>query len=112
MQFDHTKGVKHYSISQALHYSQATLLAEIAKCDLVCANCHAVRTKLRTFAQIKQPKPQLLHHRNKLKAPLRKFEGIKNPKRVVSARKAYAQHDRKGLQLHNRIKSAKSSSRL
>ncbi len=25
-------------------YSRARVLAEIAKCDLVCANCHAVRT--------------------------------------------------------------------
>jgi hypothetical protein len=46
MQFDHVRGVKEFEIGQAqrLQVSTARLFAEIAKCDLVCANCHMERT--------------------------------------------------------------------
>lgn len=33
-------GEKIAAIGQVRHWSQAKLLAEIAKCDVVCANCH------------------------------------------------------------------------
>jgi hypothetical protein len=46
MQFDHRPGVdKAFDVSWGIaRYSRERILAEIAKCDLVCANCHAVRT--------------------------------------------------------------------
>jgi hypothetical protein len=46
MHWDHRPGtVKLGEISSKLrHRSQAVVLAEIAKCDLVCASCHAIRT--------------------------------------------------------------------
>jgi hypothetical protein len=46
MQWDHRPGtIKLGEISKHVrNYSQATILAEIAKCDLVCATCHAIRT--------------------------------------------------------------------
>jgi hypothetical protein len=46
MQFDHVRGVKVLKVSDlvARGCSRAKILAEIAKCELVCANCHAVRT--------------------------------------------------------------------
>jgi hypothetical protein len=46
MQWDHLPGyekVGDLGRLQARH-SKAAVLAEIAKCELVCANCHAVRT--------------------------------------------------------------------
>lgn len=44
MQFDH-RGGKSFTISQNWHKVRLTVLvAEIAKCDVICANCHAVRT--------------------------------------------------------------------
>jgi hypothetical protein len=44
MQFDHLKDKK-FEISRALtSYSIEEILKEISKCDLVCANCHAIRT--------------------------------------------------------------------
>jgi hypothetical protein len=46
MEFDHRED-KCFSISQARDVTQATLLEEIAKCDLVCACCHRVRTARR-----------------------------------------------------------------
>lgn len=45
MQFDHRDpATKKFNISQAAQHSRADTLEEIAKCDIVCANCHAVRT--------------------------------------------------------------------
>jgi hypothetical protein len=46
MDFDHVRGEKKFNISAAggTHKSRKRILAEIAKCDLVCANCHRVRT--------------------------------------------------------------------
>ena len=45
MHFDHLPGCeKKFNISQALHRSKAEIIEEIAKCELVCGNCHAVRT--------------------------------------------------------------------
>lgn len=44
MEFDHTRGVKYGGVSRLASFSWKTLLAEIAKCDVVCANCHCVRT--------------------------------------------------------------------
>ena len=46
MTFDHVRGRKIKKISQMLaSYSKETILAEIAKCELVCANCHAIRSE-------------------------------------------------------------------
>ena len=45
MQFDHARGVKSFTISREMPaLGLEKLLAEIAKCDVVCANCHAART--------------------------------------------------------------------
>lgn len=47
MDFDHVRGVKVGTISQMLGLPTAVVLAEIAKCELVCANCHRIRTYAR-----------------------------------------------------------------
>lgn len=49
MQFDHVRGTKHFGIANAVNVgpSRARLLAEIEKCEVVCANCHAERTWVR-----------------------------------------------------------------
>jgi len=47
MDFDHrdpTKKLFAISDSHALLMSRAKLITEIEKCDIVCANCHALRT--------------------------------------------------------------------
>ena len=46
MDFDHVRGSKAKLISHFNVYSQA-LVIELAKCDLVCANCHRIRTRRR-----------------------------------------------------------------
>lgn len=43
LDFDHVRGVKEFTVSQG-NRSRATVLAEIEKCDVVCANCHRIRT--------------------------------------------------------------------
>lgn len=48
MDFDHRYGVtKVMKVSQIYKRSMKTLKAEIAKCDVVCANCHRERTHQR-----------------------------------------------------------------
>lgn len=47
MDFDHREGtVKKYPVSKmmATGYALRTILMEVEKCDLVCANCHRIRT--------------------------------------------------------------------
>lgn len=45
LDFDHRPGmIKIADISVMLGSSEQRLLAEIAKCDVVCANCHRIRT--------------------------------------------------------------------
>ena len=49
MDFDHVRGHKLRVIGRAAHsgVSYTTLLDEIAKCELVCSNCHRERTHVR-----------------------------------------------------------------
>lgn len=48
MDFDHVRGEKLFTISSSyVNVSMAVLLEEIAKCDVVCANCHRIRTSKR-----------------------------------------------------------------
>lgn len=50
MDFDHRDGTSKSKNVAALvgeGYSKDTILKEIAKCDLVCANCHRIRTQSR-----------------------------------------------------------------
>lgn len=45
MQFDHVRGAKLGTISNMVtRASWAEILEEVSKCDVVCANCHAMRT--------------------------------------------------------------------
>lgn len=47
MDFDHVRGTKLVQVSDLTWSNETTLMTEIAKCDLVCANCHRIRTKAR-----------------------------------------------------------------
>lgn len=44
MDFDHVRGDKRKGVGALVHVSERVLLMEIAKCELVCANCHRIRT--------------------------------------------------------------------
>lgn len=44
MDFDHVRGVKARNVSKLTYCSLDRLRAEIAKCDVVCSNCHRYRT--------------------------------------------------------------------
>ena len=49
LEFDHLKD-KSFNVSRAVSGSTRsweTILAEIKKCDIVCANCHRIRTQER-----------------------------------------------------------------
>ena len=45
MDFDHREGEKkRFTVGAGLKYSAEVLTVEIVKCDLVCSNCHRIRT--------------------------------------------------------------------
>jgi hypothetical protein len=52
MDFDHI-GHKTWGVSQMLGFSMNRILSEISRCELVCANCH----RLRTLSRIRKTKP-------------------------------------------------------
>jgi hypothetical protein len=48
MQFDHVRGKKRFTISSGyLTRSKEAVEAEVAKCEVVCSNCHTERTHSR-----------------------------------------------------------------
>ena len=47
MDFDHVRGEKLFLVGSAGQRSIEDVDAEIAKCDVICANCHRTRTKKR-----------------------------------------------------------------
>ena len=49
MDFDHINGDKEFGISEAVGcmYSWKRILKEIEKCEIVCSNCHRIRTHQR-----------------------------------------------------------------
>lgn len=53
MDFDHVRGTKLGDVSDlsSKWCNPAVLMAEIAKCDLVCSNCHRERTQQRTYQE-------------------------------------------------------------
>ena len=51
LEFDHVRGSKVCSIATLLQGARwEEVLTEVAKCELVCANCHAIRTQTRLRA--------------------------------------------------------------
>ena len=62
LQFDHTGDDKKGNVSVLISsdYSWATIMTEINKCEIRCANCHAVKTSHRKriveeYSSIRQP---------------------------------------------------------
>ena len=47
MEFDHCRGEKLFNISKGKKRPFSDVEAETAKCDVVCANCHRIRTAAR-----------------------------------------------------------------
>lgn len=54
MQFDHIDTNKEYTVGNMLtgDYSLEKIMKEISKCEVVCANCHAIRTWTRRVKQV------------------------------------------------------------
>jgi hypothetical protein len=51
MQFDHRDATtKVHEVTRILMRARSVILAEVAKCDIVCTNCHRDRTYRRRFA--------------------------------------------------------------
>ena len=53
MDFDHVRGVKHKNVSELIStLSKKKIDAEIAKCEIVCSNCHRIRTHERKMRKM------------------------------------------------------------
>lgn len=54
MDFDHVRGQKHANVMELIPLlSKKKIDEEIAKCEIVCSNCHRIRTHMRKIAKIK-----------------------------------------------------------
>lgn len=48
MDFDHVRGQKHANVMELIKtLSKKKIDEEIAKCEIVCSNCHRIRTYMR-----------------------------------------------------------------
>ena len=48
MDFDHVRGTKQANVAELINtLSKKRIDAEIAKCEIVCSNCHRIRTHMR-----------------------------------------------------------------
>lgn len=47
MDFDHTEKNKSIGVAQSTNHSWKKMLSEVKKCEIVCSNCHRVRTQKR-----------------------------------------------------------------
>lgn len=61
MDFDHVRGEKIKGVGQLLGCTKERVLEEIAKCDLVCACCHRLRTKEQLWATTSNPHRRKFH---------------------------------------------------
>ena len=52
MDFDHVRGVKQANVMELVStLSKKKIDEEIAKCEIVCSNCHRIRTHIRRMAK-------------------------------------------------------------
>ena len=52
MDFDHVRGQKHANVMELVStLSKKKIDEEIAKCEIVCSNCHRIRTHMRKMAK-------------------------------------------------------------
>jgi hypothetical protein len=54
MEFDHVRGKKLHDVGHMRRHTPGRIRAEAAKCDLVCSNCHRIRTfkRMKKLGQI------------------------------------------------------------
>lgn len=57
MDFDHVRGVKQKNVAELINtLSKKKIDEELAKCEIVCSNCHRVRTHLRKVKKAEKKK--------------------------------------------------------
>jgi len=54
MDFDHVTGQKVTKVGLMRRHSVGAFLAEVAKCEVVCANCHRIRSRLHLAPKLRE----------------------------------------------------------
>lgn len=55
MDFDHVRGQKHKNVMELIpSLSKKKIDEEIAKCEVVCSNCHRIRTHMRKMKKVEK----------------------------------------------------------
>jgi len=105
MDFDHLPThKKSFNISTALSRPTQALLSELAKCEVVCSNCHRIRTLAR-HADKRTPKPPQTHLLHLPKASLQHLASFvkTHPK---TPDKALAWIDSSGMEYYPSVRRA------
>jgi len=55
MDYDHVSDDKAVNVGNMMQSSWKTILKEVAKCELVCSNCHRIRTETRRLENLLPP---------------------------------------------------------
>ena len=59
MDFDHVRGIKHKNVSELIPtLSKKKIDDEIKKCEVVCSNCHRIRTHMIRISKISNKRSQ------------------------------------------------------
>jgi lysyl-tRNA synthetase class I len=57
MDFDHVRGIKQKNVAELINtLSKKKIDEELAKCEIVCSNCHRIRTHMRKVAKLDKRK--------------------------------------------------------
>lgn len=59
LDFDHVKGNKKFNIANSAGYSLDEFIEELRKCEVVCSNCHHIRTQKRRGERKTHAKPSI-----------------------------------------------------
>ena len=108
MDLDHVRGQKMFNISQAVAkgVSDERLLRELSKCDVVCSNCHRVRSFI--VGHIRQPGAPIVSRKRQISPEWReKLKNAQTGKKLSEETRAKMRAGRQRYLARKKLKDAK-----